>query len=206
MTDVTSIFLHACESWTLTAELQRRIQGMEMRCYREIICTSYKDHVINKEVHAKIQQASGPHEDLIILKRRKLQLYRHVSCSLGLAKTALTGTVKGGRRRGKQKTAYEICRSLVGSEMCIRDSHSRAPKKNTSHRNEVLPQDSTHFIQRPCYQRDPCQDPAGNRTTRRPPDTVKRRKLQRYGHVTRSSGLAKTILQGTVKGGRRQGR
>ena len=29
---VTSIFLYACESWTLTAELQRRIQAMEMRC------------------------------------------------------------------------------------------------------------------------------------------------------------------------------
>ena len=28
---VTSIFLYACESWTLTAELQRRIQAMEMR-------------------------------------------------------------------------------------------------------------------------------------------------------------------------------
>ena len=35
---------------------------------------------------------------------------------------------------------------------------------------------------------------------------VKRRKLQWYGHVFRSSGLAKTILQGKVKGGRRQGR
>ena len=34
----------------------------------------------------------------------------------------------------------------------------------------------------------------------------KRRKLQWYGHVFRSSGLAKTIWQGTVKGGRRQGR
>ena len=34
---------------------------------------------------------------------------------------------------------------------------------------------------------------------------VKRCKLQWYGHVSRSSGLAKTILQGTVKGGRRQG-
>ena len=28
---VTSIFLYACQSWTLTAELQRRIQAMEMR-------------------------------------------------------------------------------------------------------------------------------------------------------------------------------
>ena len=35
---------------------------------------------------------------------------------------------------------------------------------------------------------------------------VKRCKLQWYGHVCRSLGLAKTILQGIVKGGRRQGR
>ena len=34
---VTSIFLYACESWTLTAELQIRIQAMEMRCYRKIL-------------------------------------------------------------------------------------------------------------------------------------------------------------------------
>ena len=36
--------------------------------------------------------------------------------------------------------------------------------------------------------------------------SVKRRKLKWYGHVTRSSGLAKTILQGTVQGRRRRGR
>ena len=34
---VTSIFLYACESWTLTAELQRRMQAMEMRCCRKIL-------------------------------------------------------------------------------------------------------------------------------------------------------------------------
>ena len=55
------------------------------------------------------------------------------------------------------------------------DPHSRAPNKNTSHGNEVLPQDTTHLIQRPCYQREsPCQDPAGNWTTRRPPDDRKK--------------------------------
>ena len=36
--------------------------------------------------------------------------------------------------------------------------------------------------------------------------SVKRPKLKWYGHVTRSSGLAKTIIQGTVQGGRRRGR
>ena len=49
------------------------------------------------------------------------------------------------------------------------DPHSRAPKMNTSHENEVLPQNTTHLIQRPCYQRgSPCQDPTGDRITRRP--------------------------------------
>ena len=54
------------------------------------------------------------------------------------------------------------------------DTHTRVPKKKTSHGNEVLPQDTTHLIQRPCYQPgSPCQDPAGNWTTRRPPDHSK---------------------------------
>ena len=76
---VTSVFLYAFE-WTLTAELQRRIQAMEMRCYRKILHISYKDHVTNEEVRAKIQQAIGPQEDLLtIVKIRKLQWYGHVS-------------------------------------------------------------------------------------------------------------------------------
>ena len=36
--------------------------------------------------------------------------------------------------------------------------------------------------------------------------TVKKRKLKWFGHVSRSSGLAMTILQGTVQGGRKRGR
>ena len=101
---VTSIFLYACESWTLTAELQRRIQAMEMRCYCKILRISYKDHVTNEEVCAKTQQAIKPHEDLLtIIKRRKLQWYGHVSCSSGLAKTILQGTVNGERKQGRPK-------------------------------------------------------------------------------------------------------
>ena len=69
---------------------------------------SYKAHVTNKEVRAKIQQALGPHEDILtIVKRRKLQRYGHVSRSFGLAKTILQGTVKVGRRRDRQRKRWE---------------------------------------------------------------------------------------------------
>ena len=104
---VTSIFQHAGESWTLTAELQRRIQAMEMRFYRKILRISYEDHVTNEEVRAKIKQAIGPHGHLTIMKRRKLQWYGHVSPSSGLAKTILQGTVKEGRRQARQRKRWE---------------------------------------------------------------------------------------------------
>ena len=58
---VTSIFLYACESWILTAEVQRRIRTTEVKCYRKILRISYKGHVINDEVYANIQQTIGPH-------------------------------------------------------------------------------------------------------------------------------------------------
>ena len=79
-----------------------------MKCYRKILHISYKNHVTNEEVHAKIQQAIGLHEDLLmIIKRHKLQGYGHVSHSSGLAKTILQGTVKGGRRQGRQRKRWE---------------------------------------------------------------------------------------------------
>ena len=81
---------------------------MEMRCYRNILHISYKDHVTSKEVCAKIQQAIGPHKDLLtIIKRLKLNWYGHVSHSSGLAKTILQGTGQGERRQGRQKKRWE---------------------------------------------------------------------------------------------------
>ena len=76
--------------------------------HRKILHISFKDKVTNEEVRAKIQQAIGPHDDLLtIVKRRKLQWYGHVSRSSGLAETILQGTMKGGRRQGRQRKRWE---------------------------------------------------------------------------------------------------
>ena len=73
-----------------------------------ILRVSYKDHVTNEEVCAKIQQAIGPQEGLLtVVKRRKLQWYGHVSRSSGLAKTISQGTVKGRRRQGRQRKRWD---------------------------------------------------------------------------------------------------
>ena len=99
------------------------------------------------------------------------------------------------------------CHTHLPVCLWIKDPHSRAQKKNTSHGNEVLPQDTMHFIQRPCHQQEVyAKIQQAIRPHKDLLTVVKRRKLQWYGHVARSLGLARTILQDTVKGGRRQGR
>ena len=70
--------------------------------------TSHTDQVTNEEVHAEIQQAVGPHGDLLTnVKGRKLQWYGHVSSSSGLAKTILQGTVKWGRRQREEEVGRQ---------------------------------------------------------------------------------------------------
>ena len=83
-------------------------QTSKEECKPWILCISYKDHVTNEEVCAKIQQAIGPHEDhLAIVKRRKQKWCGQVSHSSGLAKAILEGTVKGGRRQDRQEKRWE---------------------------------------------------------------------------------------------------
>jgi hypothetical protein len=105
---IYSVFLYACETWTLTAELEKRIQASEMRCFRRLLGISYKDQITNEEVKNRIRQAICPYEDLLTtIKRRKLKWFGHVTRGEGLAKTVLQETVRGGRKRGRQKKRWE---------------------------------------------------------------------------------------------------
>ena len=105
---ILSTFFYACESWTFTAEIKRRIQALEMRCYRRLLNITYKDHVTNEEVRNRIKIAIGVHDDLLtMVKKQKLRWYGHISRSSDMAKTVLQGTVKGARRIGRQKKRWE---------------------------------------------------------------------------------------------------
>ena len=105
---VMSIFLYYCETWTLTAEIERKIQTVEMRSFRRLLGISYKDHITNEEVRGRIRKAIGPYEELLsTVKRRKMKWYGHVTRASGLAKTVLQGTVRRGRSRGRQRKRWE---------------------------------------------------------------------------------------------------
>ena len=105
---VISIFLYACETWTLTAEIERRVDSFEMRTFRQLLGISYKDHVTNETVRDKITEAIGKHQKLLdIVKTRKLKFFGHTTRSKGLSKTILQGTVQGRRKQGRQKKKWQ---------------------------------------------------------------------------------------------------
>ncbi|GFS07815.1 endonuclease-reverse transcriptase, partial [Elysia marginata] len=104
---VSSILTYGCETWTLLADTERRIQAFENKCLRKLLRISYKDHVTNESVRELVVAYVGLQEPLLAtVKRRKLAWFGHVTIHDSLSKTILQGRVEGKRRRGRQRKAW----------------------------------------------------------------------------------------------------
>ena len=55
---VISVLLYACETWTLTAIILKKLQATEMRCFRKLLGISYSDHITNRRCSQRRNQAS----------------------------------------------------------------------------------------------------------------------------------------------------
>ena len=51
---VVSILLYGWKGWTLTADLERRIQTFEHKCYRRLLSISYTEHRTNEVVRQQV--------------------------------------------------------------------------------------------------------------------------------------------------------
>ncbi len=59
---VLSILMYGCESWTLTADLERRIQAFEHKCFRKLLRLSYTEHKTNEFVWQQVTTYAGSQE------------------------------------------------------------------------------------------------------------------------------------------------
>ena len=76
--------------------------------YMPLIFFISKISKVLSPIRLYIQAAIGEYDELLTLvKKRKLRWFGNVSRSSGLAKTILQGTVKGKRKRGRQKKRWE---------------------------------------------------------------------------------------------------
>ena len=106
---VISIFLYDCESWILTAELEKRMQAFQMRCYRRLLNISYQDMLsMRRFAERSKQQFENMMNILTLVKKRKPRWFGRMSRSSGLAKTILKGTMK--EKKKERQTEEEMGR------------------------------------------------------------------------------------------------
>ena len=101
---VVSILLYGCETWTLLADDERRIQALETRCLRKLLRISHREDKTSDCVQSLVKSLVGPREPLLAtVRRRKLAWFGHVTRHDTPSKTITQGTVEGERRRGRQR-------------------------------------------------------------------------------------------------------
>ena len=89
--------------------------------------------------------------------------------------------------------------------MQILDSNSKLAKEDHSSGNEMLQETPRNFIKRPHITNEEVRNTINQHISQYYDllTMIKKKKMKWYGHVTRSDGLAKTVIQGTVQGKRK---
>ena len=77
---ILSIFLNARQTRTLTSELQRKIQTIEMRCPRRVFGISYTEHTTNEAALATISKHLKHYEDRDAYNRQETKTAMVWSC------------------------------------------------------------------------------------------------------------------------------
>ena len=104
---VLSSFLYGCETWTISADSERKINSFEMRCYRRLLGVPYTAHRTNDSIIGEVRQHIGCFERFFeTVKKRKLQLYGHTVRANNLATTFLQGAVPVRRPRGRPRKTW----------------------------------------------------------------------------------------------------
>ena len=100
---IWSILLYGCECWTLTKDLERRLEAAEMWYIRRIMRISWTEKKSNEEV---MEMAGYKRSLLKTIRKRQLQFFGHINRADGLEKQRLSGKICGNKSRGRQRTKY----------------------------------------------------------------------------------------------------
>ena len=100
---IWSILLYGCECWTLTKDLERRLEAAEMGYIRRIMIISWTEKKSNEEV---MEMAGYKRSLLKTIRKRQLQFFGHINRADGLEKKILSGKICGTKSSGRQRTKY----------------------------------------------------------------------------------------------------
>ena len=99
---ILSILLYGCETWTLSERLERRITAFDHKAYKRNMGITYRERKTNYYVYQIIVEGICQVEHLLSkVKIRKMSYFGHTIRHDSLNKTVIQGCVFSKRRRGK---------------------------------------------------------------------------------------------------------
>ena len=111
---VWSTLLYGCESWTIKADMRRRLEATEMWFLRRMLRVPWTARRTNEEV---LQMAGVSRQLMFTIRKRQLGYLGHVLRGSSLEKDCLLGFIEGTRARGRQRIKYlDIIKMLVGAQ------------------------------------------------------------------------------------------
>ena len=99
---VESVLLYGCESWTLTTETERKIDGCYTKLLRSALGYRWQDHITNETLYGKLPKVTSK------IRQRRLRLAGHCQRHPEEAAHRLTlwKPSNGQRKRGKPAMSY----------------------------------------------------------------------------------------------------
>ena len=102
-TYVWAVLLYGCETWTISRNMEKRLEAAEMWMWRRVLNVSWTERVRNERI---LERMDTERELLKTIRKRQLQFLGHVMRMEGLESLSLTGRIEGVRARGRQREKY----------------------------------------------------------------------------------------------------
>ena len=121
-TYIWSTLLYGAETWTISKEMVKRIEAMEMWIWRRMMRISWVERQTNEEVLRRVEEERSL---MMVIRRRQMKFLGHIMRRGELERVVLTGYVEGRRARGRQRETFMngIARALGGQIRAARILH-----------------------------------------------------------------------------------
>ena len=95
---VFPVVMYGCESWTIKKAEHRRIDALELWCWRTLLRVPWTARRANKSI---LKELSPEYSLEGLMLKLRLQYFGHLMQRTdSLEKTLMLGKIEGGRRRG----------------------------------------------------------------------------------------------------------
>ena len=114
-TYVWSTLTYGCECWTITSDIEKKIEAAEMWFIRRMLRISWTEKKPNVNV---LREGNVQRSLLKTIRKRQMEFLGHLCRRRGLEFLSLTVKVEGKRDRGKQRITFldSLCNSATDGQ------------------------------------------------------------------------------------------